>query len=321
MEDTNSYTKYQQQNQATIPTKFYSHFLCKALIVTIFLVILPLFPSQAPEFINQTLNTRGWEFLHLIFVGSSVFDDEADSPSRSDGSTVQTWNNQYYRNDPVVVVADENSVLDQERRATSSRVGEKPLLLPVRSLKSRVFETDVKSRNGEFGGSHHQDLEEMLKDNMVLLSPIPWKSRSGRMEMKETKEEADSPDLYTLPPSMEESEFNRSFRAQVSRSPRPDSTNSSPKLSPSPSISSPRKLSPQPNSTNSSPKLSPSPSISSPKKLSPSPSFPAEAQGRSAEDFVRKKLLQVSSTPSSTTTTTIASDSKITVNETEFQCH
>lgn len=335
MEETNYNTKYQQQNQATNPSKFYSHFLYKALVVTIFLVILLLFPSQAPEFINQTLNTRGWEFLHLIFVGiavsyglfsrrndeaekdnnnlskfdnaqsyvsrflqvSSVFDDEADSPSRSDGSTIQTWNNQCYRNEPVVVVADENSVLNQEQRGASSRIGEKPLLLPVRSLKSRVLEADgnetskessssgvfasisrsssnlgskrissnsVKSRNGEFGSSHHQDLEEKLKDNVVLPSPIPWRSRSGRMEMKETKEENDSPHMYAPFPSMEEPEFNKSFRSKVSRSTRP-------------------------NSTNSSPKLSPSPSLSSPRKLSPSPSFAAEAEGKSAEDFVRKK--------------------------------
>ncbi|XP_002531465.2 uncharacterized protein LOC8286613 [Ricinus communis] len=345
-DNTTYYTKHQQQNQANNnnnPSKFYSHFLYKALIVTIFLVILPLFPSQAPEFINQTLNTRGWEFLHLIFVGiavsyglfsrrndetekdnssnskfdnaqsyvsrflqvSSVFDDDADSPSKSDVSnstSVQTWNNQYYRNEPVVVVAEEqHPAFDQEQRSTGSRIGEKPLLLPIRSLKSRVLDADgneiskesissvsasisrtnsnlgskrfsSKSRNGEFGGLQHQDLEDKIKDNVVLPSPIPWRSRSGRMEMKEAKEETDSPPLYTLPPSMEESEFNRFFRSQVSRSPRS-------------------------NSTASSPKLSPSPSMSSPKKLSPPPSFSAETQAKSAEDFVRRKSFHRSPPP------------------------
>ncbi|XP_012070042.1 uncharacterized protein LOC105632305 [Jatropha curcas] len=248
MADTNyNYTKYQTINNN--PNKFYSHFLYKALLVTIFLVILPLFPSQAPEFINHTLNTRGWEFLQLIFVGiavsyglfsrrndetekdsnsnnsntkfdnaqsyvskflqvSSVFDDETDTPSRSDGvSTVQTWNNQYCRNEPVVVVETEHSVLDKEQKqrvATNSRISEKekPLLLPVRSLKSRVLDVD-RDENVKA----YQDFEEKLKDNVVLPSPIPWRTRSGRMEIKgkEDGEETDNPPLYTLPPSMEES--------------------------------------------------------------------------------------------------------------------
>ncbi|KAJ4832003.1 hypothetical protein Tsubulata_025994 [Turnera subulata] len=333
MADANYYTKLQQQSQAST-SKLYSHFLYKALIVTIFLVILPLFPSQAPEFINQTLNTRGWEFLHLVFVGiavsyglfskrneetekensssnnpskfdnaqsyvsrflqvSSVFDDETDhSPPRSDTNKVQTWSSQYYRNEPVVVVAEDHSSLEKEQRGISSRIGEKPLLLPVRSLKSRVVDGDVnetskesstgvpgsisrsnsgskrfsssssKRRNGEFGGLEKSELEEKVKDNVVLPSPIPWRSRSGRMEMKEGD---NPPPLYDLPPSMEEPENNRSFKAQVSRSSRSSSTNSSPKLSPSPSMSSPRKSS------------------------SPSPPLSTETQGKIAEDFVRKK--------------------------------
>ncbi|KAG6792126.1 hypothetical protein POTOM_001269 [Populus tomentosa] len=338
MADENNHTKYRQLQQAN-PTKYYTNFLYKALIVTIFLIILSLFPSQAPEFLNQTLNTRGWEFLHLVFLGiavscglfsqrndetekeinssnpsrfdnaqsyvsrflqvSSVFDDEVDSPPESEETKVQTWSNHYYRNDPVVVVAEQNSALDKEQRATSSRIGEKPLLLPVRSLKSRVIDADVdetgkesaggsasisrsnsdsgskrfssnssKNKSGEFGGSYCQELEEKLKENFVLPSPIPWRSRSGRMEMKE---EADSP-LYNLPPSLEKSEYNRSFNSQV-----PQSARSS--------------------SATSSPKMSPSPSFSSPKKFSPSPSFSSEVLGKSVEDFVRKKSIYRSPPP------------------------
>ncbi|CAK7356329.1 unnamed protein product [Dovyalis caffra] len=334
MADANYYTKYQQQNQPN-PTKYYNHFLYKALIVTLFLIIIPLFPSQAPEFINQTLNTRGWEFLHLVFVGiavsyglfsrrndetekeinnhsnhlkfdnaqsyvsrflqvSSVFDDEVDSPPKSEETMVQTWSNQYYRNDPVVVVAEQNSALANEQRATSSGIGEKPLLLPVRSLKSRVIDADAgetgkestggsasicrsnsnsgskrfssnssKNKSGEFGGSDYHESEEKLQENVVLPSPIPWRSRSGRMEMKE---EADSPPLYNLPPPLEESEYNRYFKSQVPRSARS-------------------------SSATSSPKLSPPPSFPSPKKFSPSPSFSTEVQGKSVEDFVRKKSI------------------------------
>lgn len=337
MGDTDSDNiKYQkiitEQNQAN-PSKFYSQFLYKALIVIIFLVLLPLFPSQAPEFINQTIFTRSWELLHLVFVGiavsyglfsrrneetekennnskfdnahsyvsrflevSSVFDDEAEIPSGSAENKVQTWSSQYYRNEPVVVVAREHSVLDEQRST-----GDKPLLLPVRSLNPRLPDPGTtisanesesrgsfglnsrsssklsskrfsgntnRSRNGELGGLDHVKLEEKLMDNVVLPSPIPWRSRSGRMEVKE---ELDSPPLYPLPTSMEDPEVNwvesRSSRSQMTQSSRPNSNTSSPKLS-------------------------------SPRKLSPSPSMlSAESQGKSAEDIVRKKSFYKSSPP------------------------
>ncbi|XP_015896642.3 uncharacterized protein LOC107430318 [Ziziphus jujuba] len=347
MADTDSYIKHQKlvnsdQNQQN-PSKFYYHFLYKAAIVTVFLIILPLFPSQAPEFINQTVFTRSWELLHLLFVGiaisyglfsrrndetekennsskfdnaqsymsrflqvSSVFDDDTEIQSGSDENKIQTWSSQYYRNEPVVVVAQENSVVD-EQRGSSSRISEKPLLLPVRSLKSRVPDTDggvvsvnetssnsvplgrsnsktvprrfsinsSRSRNGDFGGLEHQELEDKLKENVVLPSPIPWRSRSGRMEMKEDVDN-NSPPLYTPPPSMEESEFNRVesrvSRTHVSRSSRP-------------------------NSKNSSPKLSPSPSLSSPKKLTPSSSLSSESQAKNAEDSVKKTFYMSSPPP------------------------
>ncbi|KAK4844335.1 hypothetical protein QYF36_018992 [Acer negundo] len=336
MADTDSYKMYKQrkteENRAN-PSKFYTHFLYKALIVSIFLVVLPLFPSQAPEFINQNILSRSWELLHLLFVGiavsyglfshrnddvekennnhakfdnaqtyvsrflqvPSVFDDENENLSGSDENKVQTWSSQYYRNEPVVVVAKDHSVLDQEQRTTASRISDKPLLLPVRSLKSRVsdsdnIETNVKSsssisrsgsnsgsrrfssssnniKNVELGGfvDENVNFEEKLNENVVLPSPIPWRSRSGRMEMKE---EVDSP-------PMEDSEFNRletrSLRPQMSRSSRPNSTSSSPKLSSSPSLSSPKKL---PSSSSSSSSSSP---------------FSSEPQAKNSEDSVRKK--------------------------------
>ncbi|KAK8578958.1 hypothetical protein V6N13_142205 [Hibiscus sabdariffa] len=189
MADTDSYTKRQQP------------------------VIIPVFPSQAPEFINQTLLSRSWELLRLLFVGIvvsyglfsrrndetekeinnnnskfdsvqslmsrflqvlSVFDDEGENISGSDDSKVQTWSSQYHRNEPPVFGSEE-----------------KPLLLPVRSLKSRVSEGNhvetsresiastssfrrwnsslsSKRENGETLG------EIMNESNVVLPSPIPW---------------------------------------------------------------------------------------------------------------------------------------------------
>ncbi|PSS11560.1 E3 ubiquitin-protein like [Actinidia chinensis var. chinensis] len=284
--DTDSYTKPQK-----LENKIYTHFMYKATIFAIFLVIFPFLPSQAPEFNNQSLYTRIWELVQLLLVGiavsyglfsrrndetekeqsskidnahsymsrflpvSSVFDDEAEKLSGSDENKIQTWNSQYYRGEPEVVLAQENSVLE-EQRDSAFRVVEKTPLLPVRCLKSHVLETSVsetisesggkggslgrsssnsggskrfsnnsnKSRNGDLGGSRSP--EEKPEENIVLRSPIPWKSRSGRMKILEgttgvcSLEENEFPPLYSLPPSMEGNEFppreSNSIRPQKS---------------------------------------------------------------------------------------------------------
>lgn len=323
-------------------SKYFHHFLYKAIIVTIFLVIVPLLPSQAPEFVNQNLHSRSWELLQLIFVGiavsyglfskrndesdkeqngiskfdntqsyvtrllqvSSVFDDETESTSVSDDNKTQTWNSQYQRREPVVVVAKESPVIEKQI-GTSLRIDERPLLLPVRSLKSRVPEpnemetsrdSSVKSgsisrsnsnsgskrysnrsrkpRSGEFAGLSPVNVEENMEENVVLRSPIPWRSRSGRIVMKENEEGSLS---YSLPPSLEDSEVkkfeSRSIMSQSFRSSRPDSA------------------CPSPN------KPSPPPTPHSPKNLSPLPSFSSESQAKSAEDVVRRKIYVKSSPP------------------------
>ncbi|CDP10006.1 unnamed protein product [Coffea canephora] len=307
-------------------SKYFRHFLYKAIIVTIFLVIVPLLPSQAPEFINQNLHSRSWELLQLIFVGiavsyglfsrrndesdkeynsiskfdnaqsyvtrllqvSSVFDDETESTAVSDDNKIQTWNSQYQRGEPVVVVAKESPLLGK-RNGTASRIDEKPLLLPVRSLKSRVAEPNEmetsressrfssnsrKSRNGEFAGLGPVKVEENMEENVVLRSPIPWRSRSGRIVMKEDEEGLPS---YSLPASLEDSEVkkfeSRSTRSQSFRSSRPDSA------------------CPSPN------KPSPPPTPHSPKNLSPLTSSSSESQAKSVEDVVRRKIHVKSSPP------------------------
>ncbi|XP_060213759.1 uncharacterized protein LOC132640965 [Lycium barbarum] len=156
------------------PCKFFNNFPFKAMLVLIFLVALPHFPLEAPEIITQTLHTGNWELVvQLILVGiavsyglfskkiyddeteneylyssskfdanvqsrllqaSSFFDDEAENHEVSDENRVQTWNNcQYHSGKPVVVVAKESAKI-------SPRIVEKPLLLPIRSLKSPVPE-------------------------------------------------------------------------------------------------------------------------------------------------------------------------------------
>ncbi|KAM1024508.1 hypothetical protein TB1_037112 [Malus domestica] len=339
-EPESNYAKHQklvseQQNYET-PSKFYNHFLYKIALVVVFFVILSLFPSQAPEFFNQSVVTRSWELLYLLLVGIavsyglfsrrnektdmdnnhtkfdnahsyvsrfpqvSVFGDETETSPGSGDNKVQTWSSQDYRNEPVVVGAQEHSALN-EQKGTASRIGEETLLLPVRSLKQHVPENwdtiesvkessgdsgslsrsnsrsgskrfsskSNKAKGGDFGGLDHQELEEKLNESVVLPSPIPWRSRSGRLDVKE--------EVDNNTPPMEESVFRRQeswgSRSQGSRSSRLNSISSSPKVSPSPSLSSPKKS-------------SPSPALSS-----------SESQTKNAEDLGRKKSLYKSSPP------------------------
>ncbi|CAK9147819.1 unnamed protein product [Ilex paraguariensis] len=114
------------------PSKSYTNFLCKSLIIVLALLVIPLFPSQAPEFISQSIITKFWELLHLLFIGiavsyglfsrkkvdldiethsgndssqnylsgilhvSSIFEDGFENLCGSDEKKgVQTWNSQY----------------------------------------------------------------------------------------------------------------------------------------------------------------------------------------------------------------------------------
>ncbi|XVF73509.1 hypothetical protein PTKIN_Ptkin12aG0207300 [Pterospermum kingtungense] len=51
----------------------YTRFVGKLLFFTFFLVAIPLLiPSQAPDFINQTILNKFWELVHLTFIGIAV---------------------------------------------------------------------------------------------------------------------------------------------------------------------------------------------------------------------------------------------------------
>ncbi|KAJ4884956.1 hypothetical protein Rs2_35049 [Raphanus sativus] len=47
-------------------------FFYKSVLFALFLFALPLFPSQAPEFVGETVLTKLWELIHLLFVGIAV---------------------------------------------------------------------------------------------------------------------------------------------------------------------------------------------------------------------------------------------------------
>ncbi|KAK8479930.1 hypothetical protein V6N13_021022 [Hibiscus sabdariffa] len=67
-----SSTKANTINRDDVSNNYTPRFLGKSLFVTFFLIAIPLFPSQAPEFINQTVLNKFWELLHLLFIGIAV---------------------------------------------------------------------------------------------------------------------------------------------------------------------------------------------------------------------------------------------------------
>ncbi|XP_047339356.1 uncharacterized protein LOC124942837 [Impatiens glandulifera] len=235
--DTDTYNKPPTKSN---PKNLFSHFIFKSAIVTLlFLVLLPFFSSQVPDFINQSFNTRSWELLQLVLVGiavsyglfsqkteesskeqssgfdnaahsyvskflevSSVFDVETENPTGSDhDNKIESWNSQYFREEPMVVVAQdqESSVLDQEQRSLN-----KPILLPIRSLNSRIPNSHIPLRSSSL---------RISDENVVLRSPIPWRSRSGRMEMKEEI------GIDPNPPLIDESQIGR-FKPSTEESQR-----------------------------------------------------------------------------------------------------
>lgn len=203
--------------------KFNSSYLHKAVFFSVIIALVSLFPSRAPEFVNQSILSRTWELIHLLFVGiaisyglfsrrnadfdpgketlvkaenhdsylshvlhgSSVFDDdEVYGLQEILGETkTRTWSSQYRRNEPVVVIANEST---ESCHATG-----RPLFLPVRSLKSHI-QDDTDAPSVSIDGT-----DETVESGVVP-SPVSWRSSSGRMEMMD---EPGSSTGMVVPPS------------------------------------------------------------------------------------------------------------------------
>lgn len=58
--------------KSTRKGKSWIHFLGKFLLFGLFIVAIPLFPSKAPDFVPQSLVTKFWELIHLLFIGVAV---------------------------------------------------------------------------------------------------------------------------------------------------------------------------------------------------------------------------------------------------------
>ncbi|XVF22794.1 hypothetical protein REPUB_Repub12eG0201700 [Reevesia pubescens] len=276
-----------------------------------------MFPSQAPDFINQTILNKFWELVHLMFIGiavsyglfgrrnvdngnyylddsqsyvsgmshvSSIFEDGFDHSMYYSGqgkggffnvkkggfenpyyeeNFVQAWSSKYFQGEPLVVLAQPNCGLEKYGES-GSFIDYKPLGLPVRSLKTRVgsrgslefengssessgssvkdsLDSSDKSRSGRFGDLGSENMEGKFNESDVLGSPIPWRSRSGRM--RERVRSGDTRPSHFRPLSVDETQFeslnSRSLRSTVSFSSQVSSQSQSQStLSPSHSNSS-----------------------------------------------------------------------------------
>ncbi|KAJ3680584.1 hypothetical protein LUZ60_016862 [Juncus effusus] len=146
-----------------------NNFQNKAIFFAIFVVFLPFFASKSPDFVKNTLSNKIWELFHLLLVGIAVSyglfcrklaEQESEteiSPKHDntqnylseildrlpffDSSGTETPNFQaqsyvYNQNEPLIVVENESNNGD-------SQSCNKPLLLPIRSLKPIINEPEL----------------------------------------------------------------------------------------------------------------------------------------------------------------------------------
>ncbi|CAN6460244.1 unnamed protein product [Victoria cruziana] len=171
-------------------------------------------------------------YVSKILQVSPVFDGESDRGSYSDSGRLHTWSSLYYPCESKVMVAEEGS-----------NCRDQPLFLPVRSLRSSISDTQTtperkvtqipspansKSKDSMVNGKREIGVSRMSSfhgedlDNVVLPSPIPWRSRSGRLEVKG---DVFTTPFHSLPHSVSEPEVPKfSNPASLSSIPLPPST-------------------------------------------------------------------------------------------------
>lgn len=223
----------QENNTGKIPS-----IVLKGVFFAIVVALLPLIQKQSPQlmhYANHPSITRSWDLFHLLFVGlavsygliarragavaekeekddlgvqgtqdyvqnmfdiGSVFDDyDSGVQEVSTKNKAEAYSSRWSSEGPLHVIADNG-------------VTEKPLLLPIRSLKhslsnpqavdfmaaaaqgdSELWNSEVR-RNGEFfsvdSGNFEAELSNISNydEPAVLPSPIPWSSRREILNIK-----------------------------------------------------------------------------------------------------------------------------------------
>ncbi|KAL9228828.1 hypothetical protein vseg_004366 [Gypsophila vaccaria] len=121
-----------------------SNLIMKLVLITLFLCVIPLFPTEPPEFITHTFFAKTWELIHLLVIGIAL----------SYGLFCRRRNPELkcgFGEDRVSVDHHYSSVFDCRGGALGGDGIEKerPLGLPVRSLRCRVLESDSEEEECE----------------------------------------------------------------------------------------------------------------------------------------------------------------------------
>ncbi|CAO2834780.1 unnamed protein product [Amaranthus hypochondriacus] len=208
-----------------------SSFLLKFILVALFLSLLPLFPSDPPEFISHTIFAKSWELIYLLIIGillsyglfsrpkthqtppkthlsqpyasnllhhSSIFDYEEENPpgvSCKNAIPTKSFNLSSYRTGDL-----------RGEGENSKNFDEKPLGLPVRSLRSRVVDSDseVEEEEKECTSECESGSESVLSgenftsktnSNNEKVEENAWKSdfsksETGKYDARQTKFES-----------------------------------------------------------------------------------------------------------------------------------
>ncbi|XP_010469204.1 PREDICTED: uncharacterized protein LOC104749306 [Camelina sativa] len=139
-------------------------FFCKSVLFALFLLALPLFPSQAPDFVGETVLTKFWELIHLLFVGIAVayglfsrrtvespldfslVDDSSSSSSSSLSyvSTIFQFDENHHHSSDFVDVRTETRLINNNVSARRA-----PVVL--KSESSFVVETELEESSSEYG--------------------------------------------------------------------------------------------------------------------------------------------------------------------------
>ncbi|KAB2002710.1 hypothetical protein ES319_D11G084300v1 [Gossypium barbadense] len=174
-------------------------------------------------------------------------------------NVVQAWSSKYVQGEPTVVLAQPHCGVEKYGELISFR-DDKPLGLPVRSLKSRAMSPEFgngwsdssgpsvmdssdgsdKSENGSFSDLTRENLEGKSNKSGALGSPMPWSWRSGRVRQRFDGGSVTRP-FHFRPLSVDESQF-QSLKSRSLHSQLASQSHSPSSLSPShPSSSEPPK--------------------------------------------------------------------------------
>ncbi|XP_022960399.1 uncharacterized protein LOC111461136 [Cucurbita moschata] len=108
-----------------------AQFLSKSLFFCILLLLLPLFPSEAPDFVNQTSLSKFWELFHLLFVGIAVsyglfsrrsIQVSLDEPRFSNFENSQSYLSKMFHVAPIFENVDDLSASDERKLSEVSYI-------------------------------------------------------------------------------------------------------------------------------------------------------------------------------------------------------